>query len=134
MKTKINLFLFAALIAAVMSCSDNRSAKDLLSDPEKQDAVLTAIANDSSLLTKLHNKVRTENNMNMGGGSSMMKSCMAMMDDPGMMSMMMDNMMMRCEQDTAMGRMMCDKMMDSENMRSMMQNRMHNDMNMENKK
>lgn len=133
MKSKLNLLAFVILFAVTVSCSDDKSAKTILDNPEKQDEVLTAIAKDSSLLAKLHDKVKTENKMNNTGHSAMMKSCMSMMDDPEMMSMMMDDMMMRCEQDTAMASMMCDKMMNSTNMRSMMEDRMHKDMKMDKK-
>ena len=124
MKTTVNLLLFIALFSAIMSCSNNRSAGELLNDPEGQDEVLTAIANDSSLLAKLHDKMQSSGEMDMKGRHPMMRSCIAMVDNPKMMNMMMDNMMMRCEEDSAMSMMMCDKMMNSENMRSMMQDRM----------
>ena len=61
----------------------------------------------------------------------MMQSCMSMMDNQDMMSMMMDNMMIRCDEHSAMCAVMCDKMMGSENMKSMMQGRMHKDMSMD---
>lgn len=118
MKHTINLLLLITLFVTLISCSNKNSSLAILSDPEKQDEVLTAIANDSTLLTKLHRKI------NMGGDASMMTSCMAMMDDPKMMSRMMDNMMMYSEKDSTMGKMMCDKMMNSENMKKMMQDRM----------
>ena len=133
MKWKFDFLLFVILFTVAVSCSDNKSAKNILDNPEKQDEVLTVIAKDSSLLAKLHNKVKSENKMNSTGHSAMMKSCMSMMDDPEMMSMMMDDMMMRCEQDTAMASMMCDKMMNSTNMRSMMEDRIHKDMKMDKK-
>lgn len=134
MKTTVNLLLLIPLFSTIVSCSNNRSADAILNDPERQDEVLTAIANDSTLLAKLHDKIPSDGEMNMEGSHSMMSSCMAMMDspkmmnmmmdNPEMMSMMMDNMMMRCEEDSAMCMMMCDKMMNSENMRRMMQDRM----------
>lgn len=127
MKTKINLLLFIPLFVAIIGCTNNRSANDLLNDPEEQDEVLTTIANDPTLMTKLHDKMDVGSDM---GNSPMMRSCMAMMDSPEMMNMMMDNMMMRCENDSTIGMMMCDKMMNSKNMRSMMQDRMQKDMNM----
>jgi hypothetical protein len=130
MKNIINSLAAIAVLTTAMSCSDQRSAERILDDPEQQDEVLTAIANDSSLLTKLHQKMREGNKMSMNGGSSMMRSCMAMMDDPEMMNMMMDHMMMMSENDSTMGRMMCDRMMNSENMKSMMEDRMHKDMEM----
>jgi hypothetical protein len=123
MKTIIILLLFMPLFTAVISCSNSKSVDDLLNDPEQQDEVLTAIANDSTLLVKLHDKMRSNGEMHMKEGHPMMRSCMAMMDNPEMMSMMMDNMMMRCQEDSVMCTMMCDKMMNSENMRSMMQDR-----------
>lgn len=125
MNTKINILLFIPLFAAIISCTDNRSASDLLNDPEEQDKILTAMASDSTLMTKLHDKMDGGSEMK---NSPMMRSCMAMMDSPEMMGMMMDNMMMRCENDSTMGMMMCDKMMNSKNMRSMMQDRMHKGM------
>ncbi len=134
MKTTVNLLLLIPLFSTIISCSNNRSADEILDDPEQQDEVLTAIANDSTLLAKLHDKIPLDGEMNMEGSHSMMRSCMAMMDNPkmmnmmmdnpGMMNMMIDNMMMRCEEDSATCMMMCDKMMNSENMRRMMQDRM----------
>lgn len=134
MKSKFDFLVFVILFTVAVSCSDNKSAKNVLGNPQKQDEVLTAIANDSSLLAKLHNKMKSEGKMNSTGHAAMMKSCMSMMDDPKMMSKMMNNMMMRCEQDTAMAGMMCDKMMNSTNMRSMMKDRMHKDMKMDKKR
>jgi hypothetical protein len=130
MKNKMNLLLVVVLFISAVSCSDKRSAEQILKDPEQQEEVLALVANDSSLLTKLHSKMNGDNKTNMNANNSMMRSCMAMMDDPEMMSMMMDNMMMRCEKDSAMCSMMCDKMMNSKNMRSMIQERMHQDMKM----
>lgn len=91
---------------------------------------------------ELYEKMQSDGEMNMKGSNSMVRSCMAMMDNPEMMSMMidnprmmsmmMDNMMMRCEEDSAMCMMMRDKMMGSKNMRGMMQNRMKADMGKDN--
>lgn len=124
MKTTVNLLLLIPLFSTIISCSNNRSADEILDDPKQQDEVLTAIANDSTLLAKLHDKIPLDGEMNIEGSHSMMRSCMAMMDNPKMMNMMIDNMMMRCEEDSATCMMMCDKMMNSENMRRMMQDRM----------
>jgi hypothetical protein len=132
MKSKVNFLLIVILAVGTTSCSNDKSAKEILDNPESQDEVLAAIVNDSSLLAKLHNKMMAEGRMNSSGGTAMMQSCMSMMDDPEMMSMMMDNMMMRSEKDTAMCEMMCDKMMGSDNMRSMMQDRMQRGMKMKN--
>lgn len=123
MKSKFDFLLFVILFTVAVSCSNDKSAKNILDNPEQQDEVLTAIANDSSLLATLHNKMKSENKMNSTGHSAMMESCMSMMDDSEVMSTMMDDMMMRYEQDTAMAGMMCDKMMNSTNMRSMMEDR-----------
>ena len=129
MRITVNLLLFILLLATIVSCANNGTAADLLNDPEEQDEVLTVIANDSTLLAKLHDKLNVDGQTNMNGSNRMMHPCMAMMDNPEMMNMMMDNMMMRCEEDSAMCMMMCDKMMGSKDMRSMMQDRMK-DMNM----
>jgi hypothetical protein len=134
MKNIFNFLILIGLFITAISCSDERSVERILDDPEQQDEILTAIANDSSMFTKLHQKVRENNGMLMHGGSAMMRSCMAMMDNPEMMNMMMDHMMMMGEKDSMMGMMMCDKMMSSENMKSMMEDRMHKDMEWENNK
>lgn len=56
-----SIFLFAAiLVALASSCSNERSVKNVLDDPEKQDEILTTIAKDTSLLAKLHDKVKSE--------------------------------------------------------------------------
>jgi hypothetical protein len=130
MKKIMNSLAAIAALTMVMSCSDQRSVEQILDDPDQQEEVLTAIANDSSLLTELHQKMRKGDKMHMNGGSAMMRSCMAMMDNSEMMSMMMDHMMLMGEKDSTMGRMMCDKMMNSENMKSMMEERMQEDMKM----
>lgn len=139
MKTINTVLLFMLLVFALVSCSNGRSANDILNDPEQREEVLTAIANDSTLLAKLHDKMRSDGQAQMHATHPMMRSCVAMMNNPemmnmmmdnrGMMSMMMDNMMMRSEEDSAMCTMMCDKMMSSENLRNMMHRRMNN-MNM----
>lgn len=134
MKTIINLLVIVSLLTAVISCSNSKSADAVLNDPEQREEVLTAIANDSALLAKLHDKMRSDGEMHMRESHPMMRSCMAMMNnpkmmnmmmgDPEMMNMMMDHMMMRCEEDSSMCIMMRDKMMGSKNMRSMMEDRM----------
>jgi hypothetical protein len=126
----MNSLTVITLFVTAISCSDQRSAERILNDSQQRDEVLTAIANDSSLLTELHQKMRKGDKMHMNGGSAMMRSCMDMMDNPEMMSMMMDHMMMMGDKDSTMGRMMCDKMMNSENMKSMMEERMQDDMKM----
>ena len=75
--------------------------------------------------------MKSESEKSDNGHVAMMQSCMSMMDNQDMMSMMMDNMMKRCDEDSAMCAMMCDKMMGSENMKSMMEDRMHKDMSMD---
>jgi hypothetical protein len=130
MKNTIYSLIAIVVCITAISCSDQRSAERILNDAQQRDDVLTAIANDSSLLAKLHQKMSDGNKMSMNGGSSMMRSCMAMMDDPEMMNMMMDHMMMMGEKDSTMGMMMCDKMMNSENMKGMMEDRMQEDMKM----
>lgn len=134
MKTIINLLVIVSLLTAVISCSNSKSADAVLNDPEQREEVLTAIANDSALLAKLHDKMRSDGEMHMRESHPMMRSCMAMMNNPKMMNMMMgnpemmnmmmDHMMMRCEKDSSMCIMMRDKMMGSKNMRSMMEDRM----------
>jgi hypothetical protein len=81
MRNIINSLAAIAILATAMSCSDQKPAERILDDLERQDEVLTAIANDSSLLTKLHQKMRDGNKMSMNGGSAIMRSCMAMMDE-----------------------------------------------------
>lgn len=102
MKKTISSLLVITLSIAVISCTDERSAERILNDPERMDAVLTAIAKDSSLLAKLHQKIG-EDNTSVTGNSSMMRSCMAMMENPEMM-----NMMMMGENNSTKGKMMGD--------------------------
>ena len=83
MKTIVNLLLFIPLFSVIMSCENNRSADDLLNDPQEQNKVLTVIANDSVLLGKLHDKIKADGKINMNGSNPMMRSCMAMIDNPG---------------------------------------------------
>ena len=112
-----SIFLFAAiLVTLASSCRNERSAKNVLDDPEKQDEILTTTEKNTSLLAKLHDKMKSESKRS--GDGHVMQSCMSMVDNQDMMSMMMDNMMMRCDEDGAMCAMMCDKMMGSENMKS----------------
>jgi hypothetical protein len=93
MKNTIYFRIAIVFCITAISCSDQRSADRVLNDAQQRDDVLTEIANDSSLLAKLHQKMR-DGDMRMNGGSSMMRSCMTMMDDPEMMNMMMDHMTM----------------------------------------
>lgn len=125
MKNRISYFAIVALSVIAINCSNNRSAADLLRNPETQDEILTAIANDSALLSKLHEKVTSSGKIYMMENNSMMQSCMTIMDkNPEMMGMMMDHMMMMGENDSTMCRMMCGRMMNSPKMKGMMKGMM----------
>lgn len=126
MKNRFSYFAIVALSVIAINCSNNRSAADLLRNPERQDEILTAIANDSALLNKLHEKMTSSGKMNMMENNSMMQSCMTMMDkNPEMMGMMMDHMMMMMgENDSTMCRMMYGRMMNSPKMKGMMKGMM----------
>lgn len=65
MKTIINLLVIVSLLTAVISCSNSKSADAVLNDPEQREEVLTAIAKDSALLAKLHDKMRSDGEMHM---------------------------------------------------------------------
>lgn len=102
------------LFTELVRCLNSRSVDDLLKDPEQQDGVFAANAHDSILLTKREDKMLSDGETHMKESHPKMRSCMAMMDD----------MRMRCQEDWTICTMMCDKMMNSGNTRSIMQDRM----------
>jgi hypothetical protein len=118
MKEKLILtaFTLAMLIAA---CNNQNKGAAVLSDPQQQEAVLDSIASNLALLQTVNEKAAargTMSGMHMSGDASMM----GMMNNPAMMSRMMDMMMAQCTRDTALCRQMCNRMMNNPEMMKMM--------------
>jgi len=118
MKTKIILAALAVLML-IAACNNEKSGAAVLNDSQQQEAILDSIAANKALLQKVNEKAAsrgTMSGMQMGSDTSMM----GMMNNPAMMSQMMDMMMAQCTKDTALCRQMCTKMMNNPQMMKMM--------------
>ena len=106
MKLLLKVIMSVTLIALFYSCQYEQDAKQILSDTQTKNKILSIIASDSKLSKEMMGYMMQTDNI-----GTMMK---IMKDDPAMMQNMMSNMMETSKSDSGMMSVMHNSMMQNE--------------------
>ena len=101
--TSLPIFLAVAM-TLLLGCNDKQTTDQILKDDSQRMGLITTIAHQEPYMTQVMNEM-------MKSDSCKQMMAKGMMNDPGMRTMMMENMMNMCKNDPNMCKMMMDKTM-----------------------